>query len=339
MNKNNNSSKNKVLVTGGAGFIGLQLAKHLLDKGNTVHVCDNLFRGKMDQEFSEFIEQKNVTYIQMDLTKPEEFSKLDKDYNHVYHLAAINGTKHFYNIPDAVLRTNILSVINILDWFKDICAKNNRNSKILFSSSSETYAGTFRKFGLPIPTPENVPLTIEDTSNPRWSYGGSKIIGELLFINYARQHKFKMSMIRYHNIYGPRMGFEHVMPEFIMRILKKEKPFSIFGGEETRAFCYIDDAVEATRLVMESEKTNNQMVHIGNSNEEVTIINLAKILFTISKETPDIEVKPAPEGSVQRRCPDISKLQNLTGFKPKISIHEGLNRMFVWYKTWYQTNK
>src|SRR3989338_3445887 len=125
---------NSVLITGGLGFIGLQLAKHLLGKGNEVTLVDNLFRGKMDQDAKEVLEGNNVSFVKTDLTDANQLSKLEK-HDLVFHLGAINGTRHVYEIPDIVLRTNILSTINILDWYSE-----NKGSRIVFSSSSEAYA-------------------------------------------------------------------------------------------------------------------------------------------------------------------------------------------------------
>jgi len=316
----------KVLITGGAGFIGFHLAK-LLAKTQEVTICDNLFRGKDDSELKQLLTLKNVSFLKCDLTERRELEKLEKNYDYVYHLAAINGAKYFYEIPDKVLRVNTLAVINILDWFI-----NSNCKKILFTSSSETYSGTMNKFGVKIPTPETVPLCVEDVKNPRWSYAGSKIVGELFFINYARIHGFDMSIVRYHNIYGPRMGHEHVIPEFCTRIHRKEDPFKIFGGKETRAFCYIDDAIRATKLVMESKRTNGEIVHIGNDKEEITIMDLVKRMFKIAGFHPKLDIKAAPPGSVKRRCPNIDKLKKLTGFESKIDLDIGLKRTFEWYK-------
>ncbi len=315
----------KMLVTGGSGFIGHHLSKKLAKEKNEVTIVDNLFRGKMDVEIQELIGMENVKYVEADLTDSKSFEKLDSNYDYVYHLAAINGTKYFYEIPDKVLRTNILSTINVLDWFIKTTCK-----KILFSSSSETYAGTMRKFGLPIPTPEEVPLCIEDIQNPRWSYGGSKIIGELLFISYAKKHNFDMSIIRYHNIYGPRMGSEHVIPNFLNRIYDKTNPFPIYGNA-TRAFCYVDDAIEATTLVMENENCNGELLHIGNDLEEINMEDLAKTMFKVLDYNAKIDIKPAPEGSVDRRCPNINKLKKLTGYKPNINIEEGIKLTHKYY--------
>ena len=315
----------KVLVTGGAGFIGYHLSKHLAKEGNEVTVVDNLFRGKMDNELEELIKMENVKYVEADLTDYKSFENLDGDYDYVYHLAAINGTKYFYEIPDKVLRTNILSAINILDWFV-----KSKSKKILFTSSSETYAGAMRKFELDIPTPEDIPLCIEDIKNPRWSYAGSKIIGELLFSNYAKKHDFDMTIIRYHNIYGPRMGYEHVIPEFLLRTYKKTDPFPVYGNA-SRAFCYIDDAVEATKLVMENKNCNGEVLNIGNDLEETSIVDLAKTMFEVLNYTAKIEINPAPEGSVNRRCPNINKLKKLTGYKPKFNLKKGIELTHKYY--------
>jgi len=316
------------LVTGGAGFIGFALSKALAEKGCSVTITDNLFRGKKDREFEELISRPNVTFINCDLTKPESFSKFGSPdgYSHVYHLAAINGTRLFYDMPGEVLRVNILSAMNLLEWFKTA-----KNAKVLFSSSSETYAGTVALGKAEIPTPENIPLTIEDPYNPRWSYGGSKILGELLFINYARKRDFRFSIVRYHNIYGPRMGTEHVIPEFVLRAGRKENPFTINGGEQTRAFCFMDDAVDATIAVMESEKTDSETIHVGNSSEEIKISELAEKVFAISGCSPKLKILPAPQGSVIRRCPDTSKLRRLTGFMARVSLETGMKKTAKWY--------
>ncbi|MEK6946967.1 MAG: SDR family NAD(P)-dependent oxidoreductase [Nanoarchaeota archaeon] len=322
----------RVLITGGAGFIGFHLARNLANQEYDVTIADNLFRGKMDSELKNLISNKNVSFIQCDLTKIKDLKKLGYSYDYVYHLASINGTKYFYEIPHIVLKVNMLCAINILDWFLN---NKNKNKKILFSSSSETYAGTLRRYGIKIPTREDVPLTIEDVKNPRWSYGGSKIIGELLFTNYAKKNNFRMSIVRYHNIYGERMGFEHVIPQFCLRILDKEIPFKIFGGTETRAFCYFSDAIRATQMVMEEDGADGEIINIGNSDEEITMKDLAIKLFKISKVNPKLYIKKAPKGSVTRRCPNISKLNRLTGFTPKVNLDEGLKKTFEWYKEYH----
>ncbi len=322
------------LITGGAGFIGLQLASHLAEQGQQVTIGDNFSRGRKDSDFEKVLENKNVSFVKLDITDKNSFSSLG-NYNYIYHLAAINGTENFYRIPDKVIKVGVLGTLNVLDWIV-----STKQGKLLFSSSSETYAGTLKLLGskFPIPTPEDVALSIDDPSNVRWSYGASKILNEVSIHSYSHLHGIDFSIIRYHNIYGPRMGTEHVIPQFVERIVKKENPFRVFGGKETRTFCFVEDAVRATQLVMESEKTPAQTIHIGRSDGEIRIIDLAKKLFRIAKVNPKIKIEKAPKGSVARRCPDVSKLKKL-GFKPAVSLEEGLKKTFNWYKAKFNNEK
>lgn len=318
----------EVLITGGAGFIGYHLAKHLANKFNDITICDNLFRGKMDEDLKQLIEKNNVRFVKADLTKREELHKLeDKEYDYVYHLAAINGTNYFYEMPNKVLEVNILSLINILDWLRDTSCK-----RLVWPSSPETYAGTMTIANLAIPTPEAVPLSIDDIFNPRFSYAGSKIVGELLCISYARVYDLSISIVRPHNIYGPRMGYEHVIPIFIMRILKRENPFKIYGPNNSRAFCYIEDLVKGLELIATSPRTKGEIINLGNDKEEITIMKLAQKMFDLFGFHPELDILPAPRGSVIRRCPDIDKVRRLVGYEPKICLEEGLKKTFEWYK-------
>ena len=207
----------------------------------------------------------------------------------------------------------------------------------MFTSSSEAYAGTITQNpGQFVPTRENIPLSVTDVMNPRWSYGGSKITGELLTVNYCRTHNVNFRIIRYHNIYGPRMGFDHVLPEFFRRIHERVNPFPVFGGEETRAFCAVEDAVRATEAVMLSKNCDGEIAHIGNSSQEVKIIDLLKLCLKIADYHPEIKILPAPEGCVARRCPDTEKLFRLTGFKAAITLESALPEMYNWYENAYK---
>ncbi|MCR5834405.1 MAG: NAD(P)-dependent oxidoreductase [Selenomonadaceae bacterium] len=325
----------RFIVTGGSGFIGYHLAEYLSSQSeNEVTVIDNHLRGTADEMFNELIARKNVIFINEDMTQKIFYEKLSGHYDGIYHLAALNGTKNFYNRPYEVMRINILTLMNMLEW----CTKDNCGA-FLFSSSSETYAGTFNSF-LPehpefIPSSEDIPLTVDDVMNPRWSYGGSKITGELLTINYCRTHEVPFKIVRYHNVYGIRMGYDHVLPEFFKRICDKVNPFPIFGGQETRAFCAVEDAVKATEAVMIHDKCTGEIVHIGNTSQEIKIIDLLKLVLKISEFNPTIKINPAPEGCVMRRCPNTDKLFKLTGFKASITLEEALPKMYEWYKKVY----
>lgn len=325
--------KIKTLITGGAGFIGLHLANYLLDKGEEVVIVDNFFRGKDNREFQKTLKRINSRFIKADLSYPSSVRKIGSGYDYVYHLVAVNGTKFFYEMPHEVLRINMKSLINVLDWF----IRRNRQGKILFTSSNEAYAGALDAFGkLPIPTPENVPLVISDVYNPRWSYAATKLIGEQFFIHYARKYGFRMSIVRPHNFYGPRAGYNHVIPEFITRIEKRTNPFPIYGADDTRSFCYITDAVKAMDMIMKSKKTDGEIYHIG-SEEETRINDLAEKLFRISGWRPKkIEIHPSPKGSVKRRLADTAKIKNDIGWKPETGLEEGLKKTFEWYKKYYE---
>jgi len=324
-----NSSK-KILITGGAGFIGFHLANKLALQGHDIVIADNFFRSEHDADLKELLTKPNVKLYQADLTDKESWKEIGSGYDEVYHLVGINGTKLFYEIPHEVLRIGVATTMNVLEWFRTV--NNKPNAKILYTSSNEAYAGALDAFGqLPLPTPENVPLVIADPYNPRWSYAGQKLIGELFFIHYAKAYNFRMSIVRPHNFYGPREGYAHVIPEIIERIKTHVEPFPIFGADDTRSFCYIDDAVEAIQAVMESEKTDGGTYHIG-THRETVIQELIETIFKIMQWHPkELDIKKSPEGSVKRRLPDVSKIKRDTGWEAKVELEEGLKKMVEWY--------
>ncbi|MDA4122230.1 MAG: SDR family NAD(P)-dependent oxidoreductase [Thaumarchaeota archaeon] len=316
----------KVLVTGGAGFIGYHLALRLSAKGFDVQIAEDFSRGKTDRLFKEFAKRKNVKVVRIDLTEKSEFSKLEKDVDVVAHLAAINGTKFFYEMPDQVIRVNLESLLNVIEW-----TVKSRAKKILFASSSETYAGTMDRGECPIPTPEDVPLTIGDMKNPRFSYSISKIAGEAICRYYSEARGIKTVIPRYHNVYGPRMGFEHVIPELIMRMLRREDPFLIKGYSQTRSFCYVDDAAGATVELLSKKSCDGEVVNVG-TQEEIAIEALAKKLFAIGGYHPTLKLEEPPKGSVARRCPDTTKISKRLGWRPSVSLDDGLKLTFDWYR-------
>ncbi len=318
----------RVLITGAAGFVGYHLAKRLQGAGYELTLVDNFALGQHDEEFRALTKERGVVFLQCDLTQARAWEKLGFDFDDVYHLAAINSTKLFYEIPAEILRSALLLNVHALEWFK----KNKKGSKILFTSSNEAYAGALEAFGiLPLPTLENVPLVIADPRNPRWSYAGTKLIGELLFNSYAKQYGLRTVVVRPHNFYGPRSG-HHVIPDVLGRIERREDPFALYGADETRSFCYIDDAVEAMQAVMESSKTDGETYHIGTS-VETNIGELVEVLFERAGWRPNvIERKPGPTGSVKRRVPDVSKIKRDTGWEAVTALRDGLKKTIAWYE-------
>ncbi len=324
------SGMKKVLVTGGAGSVGVYLVRRLANQGKQVVIADNFWRGKLDDDLQKVLDLPNVTLIEADLTTKEGWLLLGGGYTHIYQLAGVNGTKLFYKVPGEVLRIGVTTILYSLEWMRDM----NPDAKILYTSSNEAYAGALESFGqLPIPTPEDIPRVISDPHNPRWTYAATKLIGELFYIHFAKEHNLRATIVLPHNFYGPRTGFDHVIPEFIDRIEKRVDPFPIYGADNTRTFCFMEDAVEAMQMVMESLKTDGEIYHIGRPyTDEVSMQTLAEKLFEIAGWRPEkLDVQNAPEGSVKRRAADISKIKEHIGWEPKVGFDEGLELTYKWY--------
>ena len=312
------------LVTGGAGAIGFQLAKFLSDQEREIYIADNFIRSERDAEFQELASKKNVHEINIDLSDFSQYNLLPDDMEYIYHLAAFNGTQNFYERPFQVLLHSTLPTLNLIQKY----AHNEQLKRFVYAASSEAYACSVARFGWEVPTDESVPLGIEDPLNPRWSYGGSKMHGELACVAANAEFNFPFTVLRYHNIYGPRMGDKHLVPDFIERA--KNDKFELFGYEDTRSFLYVLDAVRATIEAAECEEAANQIVNIG-SDEEIKILDLAKIMMKVMGRDEEITLHPSPKGSVRRRSPNISKLRGLTGFVPKYSLEEGLKATIEYY--------
>ena len=325
----------KILIIGGAGFIGLNIAKKLnQNKKNKITIIDNFFRGKMDDQMQNFTEKNKIPVISADLTEFNSFNKLDTDYDYVYMLASVVGVEYTNKMPDKLIRINSLLILNTLEWIK-----NTNCKKILFSSTSECYAGTIETFDYKIPTSEDVPLCIDNIHNPRFTYAVTKMMGESAFINYSKVYGFESVIVRYHNVYGPRMGFKHVIPQVVQRFLKDEDPFRIFGYNQTRSFNYIDDAVNGTILAMESNQSNQQIFHIGDMKSEITIEMLVKYIAELMDFRGEFKIEQAHDGSVSRRCPDISKAIKILNYNPKMNWKDGVKNTVKWYVNYIREGK
>lgn len=324
----------QILITGGSGFIGFALAKHHAIKGDNVVIFDSLYKSQkeIDSELQDLIDLPNVTFHEVDLTKEIQI-KIDYEIDYIYHLAAINGTKLFYEIPYEVCLTNLLITINFLKFLENV---NFR--KLVFSSTSEVYAGALDYNLMDIPTAENVPVVFSQPTNIRFSYASSKFVSEYLCMQFGKQFDKNVSIIRYHNIFGPRMGFNHAVPEIILRMLNGENPFQVHGADETRAFCYVDDAVEASFKVAASELTNQEIIHIGDQNGEINILKLTETIKDILSVDVTLIPSKGLSASVKRRCPNTEKLERLTDFKIKTGLIKGLQESVKWYRNYYEKN-
>jgi nucleoside-diphosphate-sugar epimerase len=313
----------KYLITGGTGFIGSALVKRLVKGGNKVVVLDNDIRGARSRLRDV---NSRIEFIEADIRDADLVQKACRGVDSIIHLAYINGTEYFYKYPELVLEVAVKGMINIVDG----CIKENVKELVL-ASSSEVYQTADK-----IPTDETARLVIPDVMNPRYSYGGGKIISELLAINYGRKKIDKVMIFRPHNIYGPDMGWEHVIPQFALRMKdicnktdEKKIDFPIQGnGTQTRAFCYIDDFIDGLMLVLEKGEHLN-IYHIG-TQEEISIRDVAiEIGKFYNREVILNEGKDA-KGATNKRCPDISKLKKM-GYSPKILFKQGLKTTVGWY--------
>jgi len=315
----------RYLVTGGSGFIGAALVRRLLADGHFVRVIDNMSRGRM-RRLEGVVDE--IELIEGDIRDADAVKKATEGIESVCHCAFVNGTEFFYTMPELVLDVGVRGMINVLD----ACIANEVPELVL-ASSSEVYQTPPQ-----IPTDESAPLSIPDPMNPRYSYGAGKIISEIMAINYARKHFERLLIFRPHNVYGPDMGWEHVVPQFVLRMrqLAADSPdasqiieFPIQGtGQETRAFVYINDFIDGLLCVMDRGE-HMQIYHIGTM-EEIAIADAARAVAGYFGRS--IELKPGEiaQGGTNRRCPDITRLKGL-GYKPKYNFAQGVAPTAKWY--------
>jgi len=263
-----------ILLTGANGFIGKYLQQHI--ECITVDYQDCDFNG--------------------DLSNKKFVDVLPDDIDTVIHLAAFNSTKNFYSTPFSVIESIVVPTMNLL--------KRYPNAHFVYAGSSEEYAGTVNRGWAPIPTPEDVPLTVEDITNPRWCYASGKIAMESAVISHSVEHGNTYTILRYHNVYGPGQQ-NHFIPEFIDRV--KTGDYKLPGWSDTRSFCYVEDAVKLTTSVLKEE---NKIINIGNPTE-TKIIDVANIIVELLQLPDYFELVDSPPGSTPRRAPDLTKLKSL----------------------------
>jgi len=303
------------LVTGGSGFIGSNICNLLIKKNYRVKIFDNNFRGSLSKIKKI---KKKIKFIKGDIRNMETLNNALKNTDAVIHLAYLNGTKYFYSKPVLVLDIAIKGIMNVIDG----CIKN-KVKELYLASSSEVYQTPNK-----IPTDEKEPLKIPNIFNPRYSYGGGKILTELMGIHYGKKYFKKLIIFRPHNVYGSNMGNEHVIPEFInkFRLLKKKK-FEIQGtGNEIRSFIYIEDFLTAFNIILNKGKHLN-IYNIGTS-EKTKIKNLAYTLSKILNKKIILKNTTLRKGSTKIRVPNINKIKNL-GFRPKFNLKNGLKKILL----------
>lgn len=305
----------KVLVSGGAGFIGSHLCERLILNGHEVVCIDNLLTGNRKN-----IEHlKKLVFVEQNITDP---LTLEEDFDQIYHLASPASPVDYRDLPIETLWTNAAGTKNLLD----LARKNG--ASFLFTSTSEVY-------GDPQEHPQKE--TYLGNVNPigeRSCYDEGKRFAESLCTNYKNKYEFPLKIVRIFNTYGPRMRKNdgRVIPEFISRALSNE-PLQINGtGKQTRSFCYVDDLVDGLIAIMNISESLDSPINLGNP-DEITIAELAKKILNLVESSSEISHTHKSEDDPMHRCPDISLAKSKIQFSPKIDLVEGLSKTINYFQS------
>jgi UDP-glucose 4-epimerase len=316
------------IIFGGAGFFGFSLASKLSkNNDNKIYIVDNLSRGKFDQDLKNLLYKKNVFFLKIDLSIYKNFLKINKhNFHYIYNLAATVGVKNVLEFPYKVLINNYEIQKNIIIFSK----KQKDLKRVYFSSTSEVFYGSVKHNLAKFPTKENNIIALDELENPRTTYMISKIYCEYLLIHSGLPY----TILRLHNIYGPRMGKSHVIPELILKLskLKNGSSYRLVNPDHSRTFCFIDDAVNYLICTLKNKKTKNQIFNIGQSSPEISIINLTKIIKKLlNKNIKIIKKTKIQDFSQNRRRPSIVKLTKYINKKFNTKLIHGLKITKQWY--------
>jgi nucleoside-diphosphate-sugar epimerase len=309
----------KILVAGGAGFIGSHLCKKLLSLGYSVVCVDNLITGE-ERNIKEFLSNPNFSFLKIDITKSDDLQKalLEDKLDFIFHLASPaspnkNSPRSYINHPIETLLANSLGTFVLLEIAKE------KGAGFLYASSSEVY-------GNPQVSPQNEEyFGYVNPVGVRSVYDEGKRFGEAITMAYVRRFGLDARIVRIFNTYGPMMQKDdgRVISNFIIQAITNN-PITVFGdGTQTRSFCFVEDMIDGLIGVFLSKDAKGEVINLGNPNE-ITIIDLANIVKKIVGSSSEIVFKELPEDDPVRRKPDISKAQSLFGFSPKVGLEEGL---------------
>jgi UDP-glucuronate decarboxylase len=310
-------AEKKVLVTGGAGFIGSWLCDVLLSFGANVTSLDDLSTGRT-QNIDHLSKNSKFKFVKSDVCN--FYSKEKFDF--IFHMAGHASPEEYQVHPIETLQTSALGSFGMAE-----VARRN-DATLLFGSTSEVYGDTEI-----IPTPESYWGRVNPVG-PRSCYDEGKRFGEALLIAYVKQYGLDVRIPRIFNTYGPRLRedglYGRALSRFILQALTNQ-PITVYGdGKQTRSFCYVTDTVTALLLLTISRKSKGEVVNVGNT-KEIAIIDLAKKVIEKTKSESAIRFHPLPKDDPKRRCPDTSKLEKLVGWKPSVSFEEGLKRTIAWF--------
>ena len=314
--------KKRVLITGGAGFIGSHLSKRLITENNDVLCVDNFYTGSREN-VSELLSNPSFELLRHDVCFP-----LFVEVDEIYNLACPASPIHYQFDPVQTTKTSVIGAINMLGLTKRI------KGKILQTSTSEVY-------GDPKVSPQNE--SYWGNVNPigyRSCYDEGKRCAETLFFDYHRQHNLRIKIARIFNTYGPNMHPQdgRVVSNFIIQALKGED-ITVYGkGSQTRSFCYVDDLVDSLILLMNSHDNITGPINLGNPNE-LTINELASRIIDLTNSKSNIIYKPLPSDDPLQRKPDISLAKNELKWNPKVKLEEGLTKTIKYFETILSTKE
>jgi UDP-glucose 4-epimerase len=312
--------KNKrVLVTGGAGFIGINLCQKLLQESNLVVIIDNFnqyYGGKearLQNTLSEFEVGKEYFVHNKDLINQTAFDQIDQDFDYIFHLAAQAGVRYSIQNPVEVTRNNIESSVNVFEHASKLQPK-----KVIYASSSSVYGN-----------PTYTPLDENHPKNPISPYAVSKLAGEMYADYYFREKKLPVSSLRFYTVYGPRGRPDMAIRKFF-NLMLQDKEIMIYGdGEQLRDFTYISDIVNGLILAAENPKSMGKVFNLGCSNP-IKVIDLVAKMYEISGKKQKLKFVEKQEGDVDITHSDITKAKEILGYSPKVYIDEGLQKTFKW---------
>lgn len=314
----------KILMSGGAGFIGTSLIKELIDN-NEIVVVDTLERDALTKEFGN---HQNLKMIYHDITNPIN-EKIDyelHDADIIIHLAAVAGVDNVLQRPVRTMEVNMIGTYNILTKAVFEYLKTKKLKRFINFSTSEVYGPYTYKLG------ENEFTSLGAVGEARWSYSVSKLAGEHLAFAYHQQHGFPVVSIRPFNIYGPRQVGEGAIQIFIKKAIVNDT-IEIHGdGSAIRSWCYISDAVDFIIKCIYCDEVNGQVLNMGNPGGTITTVGLAEKVIRVSKSKSKIVFVPKPYCDVELRIPNIEKAKELLGYEPKVCLEKGIYETFKWFK-------
>jgi UDP-glucuronate decarboxylase len=304
----------RILVTGGAGFIGSHLCKKLLQSDNEVLCVDNYFTGNR-ANIASLLANPGFELVRHDITFP-----LYVEVDEIYNLACPASPVHYQHDPVQTTKTSVIGAINMLGLAKRL------HARILQSSTSEVY-------GDPEIHPQREDYRgLVNINGPRACYDEGKRCAETLFYDYQRQHGLQIRVARIFNTYGPNMHPQdgRVVSNFIVQALRNE-PITIYGsGSQTRSFCYVDDLVEGLMRLMNVDGELSGPVNLGNPNE-ITILQLAEMIIALTGSRSEIVQRPLPQDDPRQRCPDIERATALIHWQPRVELKDGLSRTIAYF--------